>query len=148
MKWAASSPPEGLKAAAQKPPQKTQKPVDQPPPASWPPPPSEQFEDEAPGEKPRADELKLAKMLIDNAASKELDLAKYQDTYTDKTGQTTVIQTDREQCESACNADYSRCMDTEPAQNNPVLGAPPGMFGASGECRSDLQKCLPPCKAQ
>ncbi|HEX3441453.1 MAG TPA: hypothetical protein VHT93_13985 [Pseudolabrys sp.] len=32
--------------AAQKPPQKTQKPVDQPPPASWPPPPSEQFEDE------------------------------------------------------------------------------------------------------
>ena len=45
--------------------------------------PSE-FADELPTEKPRTDELKLAKMLIESAASDSLDLSKYQDTYTDK----------------------------------------------------------------
>jgi hypothetical protein len=70
------------------------------------------------------------------------------DSYTGSDGTTTPIQTDREQCESACNADYSRCMDTEPAQNNPVAGSPPGMFGASSDCRASLKDCLPDCKTR
>ena len=72
----------------------------------------------------------------------------HEDSYTDKSGTTTPIQSDREQCESACNEDYSRCMDTEPAQNNPVLGSPPGMFGASSDCRASLKDCLPDCKSR
>ena len=71
-----------------------------------------------------------------------------QDTVTDKAGNTTVIQSDREQCESACNDDYSRCMDSQIAQTNPVDGAPAGMFGASSDCRVALQDCLPSCKAR
>ncbi len=69
-------------------------------------------------------------------------------TYTDHAGKTTVIESDREQCERACNDSYSRCMDTEPAQNSPVTGAPSGMFGASSDCRSALSDCLPGCKSR
>jgi DNA end-binding protein Ku len=43
-----------------------------------------EFTDDFPNEKPRSDELKLAKMLIESAAADSLDLSKYQDTYTDK----------------------------------------------------------------
>jgi hypothetical protein len=70
------------------------------------------------------------------------------DSYTDQSGKTTIIESDREQCERACNADYSRCMDTEPAQTNPVDGAPRGMFGASSDCRAALSSCLPDCKSR
>lgn len=66
------------------------------------------------------------------------------DSYTDHTGKTTLIQTDREACMRACNEDYSRCMDTEPAQVSGVNG-PQGMFGASADCRSNLKDCLPSC---
>ncbi len=71
------------------------------------------------------------------------------DSYTDKDGKTTLIQSDREMCERDCNQSYSRCMETTSASDNGgLVGAPSGVFGASGECRSDLEKCLPPCKAQ
>jgi DNA end-binding protein Ku len=46
--------------------------------------PVEEFADEFSDEKPRSDELKLAKMLIESASAEKLDLSKYQDTYTDK----------------------------------------------------------------
>jgi hypothetical protein len=70
------------------------------------------------------------------------------DTYTSKNGATTVIQSDREMCESSCNEDYSRCMESRSAgDNNSGIHGPSGMFGASADCRSSLQKCLPPCKA-
>jgi hypothetical protein len=71
------------------------------------------------------------------------------DTYTSpSTGKTTVIESDSEQCARSCNDNYSRCMDTEPAQSNPAPGAPHGMFGASSDCRTDLAHCLRDCKGQ
>jgi len=71
-----------------------------------------------------------------------------QDTYTsDTTGKTTVFQTDREMCESSCNEDDSRCMDTEPA-NETLPGTTPGMFGAAAECRDELASCLKGCKSR
>jgi hypothetical protein len=78
------------------------------------------------------------------------------DTYVGKNGKTTIIESDREMCERSCNDTYSRCMESTAAENNSgvngpsgsgILG-PTGMFGASAECRSDLQRCLPACKAQ
>lgn len=71
--------------------------------------------------------------------------AKPPDTYTDSTGKTTLIETDRETCIRSCNEAYSRCMETEPAQNNSGLRQDPSMFGAKADCRNDLQSCLPPC---
>jgi hypothetical protein len=70
------------------------------------------------------------------------------DTYTDKSGKTTVIESDREQCERSCNEDYSRCMDSTDAQTNGGINGPAGMFGASSDCRNGLSKCLPGCKAR
>jgi hypothetical protein len=70
------------------------------------------------------------------------------DTYTDKNGKTTIIETDREMCERSCNQDYSRCMETSAAEDNSGINGPSGVFGASGDCRNDLQHCLPGCKAQ
>ena len=69
------------------------------------------------------------------------------DTYTDRNGKTTVIESDKEMCKRSCNDDYSRCMDTSAAQDNDGIHGPSGVFGASGDCRSALQKCLPGCKA-
>jgi hypothetical protein len=68
-------------------------------------------------------------------------------TYTDHSGKTTLIESDQEMCTRSCNEDYSRCMDTQPAEQT-TPGMPSGMFGASGECRSELSKCLPRCKSQ
>jgi len=71
-----------------------------------------------------------------------------QDTYTSpSTGKTTVIQTDREMCESSCNESYNRCMDTQPAGNT-LQGTNPGMFGAASQCRDELSSCLPDCKSR
>ncbi|MDP9127780.1 MAG: hypothetical protein M3N08_05935 [Pseudomonadota bacterium] len=69
------------------------------------------------------------------------------DTYTDSSGKTTIIETDRETCVRSCNEEYSRCMDTEPAQTSGVHG-PAGMFGASADCRSSLKQCLPSCNGR
>ncbi|MGE3624329.1 MAG: hypothetical protein AB7H77_10730 [Bdellovibrionales bacterium] len=71
-----------------------------------------------------------------------------QDSYTStSTGETMLIQSDREMCESACNSEYSRCMDTH-AASQPIPGMPQGMFGATGECRDELANCLPGCKSR
>lgn len=67
-------------------------------------------------------------------------------TYVDKEGRVAVIENDREQCMHTCNDDYTRCMETGAAQNGPVSGSTSGIFGASGECRTALQNCLPDCK--
>jgi len=69
------------------------------------------------------------------------------DTYTNKAGDTTVIETDHESCQRSCNEEYSRCMETEPAHVSGVNG-PTGMFGASADCRNDLKECLPNCKGR
>ncbi len=70
------------------------------------------------------------------------------DTYTDRDGKTTRIESDKEMCQRDCNETYSRCMETTSVSDNGgIVGSPQGIFGASGECRTDLQKCLPPCKA-
>lgn len=66
------------------------------------------------------------------------------DTYTNKAGDTTVIETDHETCTRSCNQDYSRCMDTEPAHTSGVNG-PAGMFGASADCRNNLKQCMLSC---
>lgn len=68
--------------------------------------------------------------------------------YTSPGGKTTVIESDREQCVSACNADDSRCMDTQAARTSPVAGSSSGMFGASADCRASLQNCLRGCKGR
>jgi hypothetical protein len=70
------------------------------------------------------------------------------DTYTDKSGKTSVVESDREQCERSCNDSYSRCMETTDARSNSGIKGPSGMFGASSECRNDLTACLPRCKAR
>lgn len=69
------------------------------------------------------------------------------DTYTDKTGKTTIIESDQEMCTRSCNDDYTRCMETGPAEHGPK-GMPSGMVGASADCRDELAKCLPACKSQ
>jgi hypothetical protein len=71
-----------------------------------------------------------------------------QDTYTDQSGKTTIIESDREQCERSCNEDYSRCMDSTGARNNGGINGPSGMFGASSDCRNDLNSCLKGCKSR
>jgi hypothetical protein len=70
------------------------------------------------------------------------------DTYTDRNGKTTIIETDREMCQRSCNEDYSRCMESTAATDNGGVNGPSGVFGASGDCRTSLQHCLPGCKAQ
>jgi len=71
-----------------------------------------------------------------------------QDSYTSPTtGKTTVIESDREMCNSSCDADYTRCMEAEPAEKG-IPGTPPGMFGAAAECRDELSSCLPGCKSR
>ncbi|MDR3425625.1 MAG: hypothetical protein P4M13_11235 [Alphaproteobacteria bacterium] len=70
------------------------------------------------------------------------------DTYVGQNGKVTRIESDREMCERLCNEDYSRCMDSRAASTNEGLGTPPGLFGASGDCRTALKHCLPECKAQ
>jgi hypothetical protein len=69
------------------------------------------------------------------------------DTYIGQDGKTQIIESDKEMCQRSCNDDYSRCMDTRAAQDNSGINGPSGVFGASGDCRSDLQKCLPTCKS-
>ncbi|MDD4616350.1 MAG: hypothetical protein PHW76_04435 [Alphaproteobacteria bacterium] len=68
------------------------------------------------------------------------------DTYTDQNGKTTVIESDKEMCQRACNESYSGCMDSTAASTNDGIKGPSGVFGASGQCKSDLQNCLRECK--
>ena len=69
-------------------------------------------------------------------------------TYTSpETGKTTVIESDKEMCEHSCNDNYTRCMETGPAEDK-MPGMPQGMFGPSGQCRNELQSCLPGCKSR
>ena len=75
------------------------------------------------------------------------------------TCKTTVIESDREMCERACNDDYTRCMESSNADQTGVgpgmAGVPettpgmaPGLMGPSADCRHDLQNCLPACKSR
>ena len=70
------------------------------------------------------------------------------DTYTDKSGKTSEVLSDREQCERSCNKEYSRCMDTDSARDNSGIQGPSGMFGASADCRNNLSSCLPGCRGR
>lgn len=70
------------------------------------------------------------------------------DTYTDKSGKTSVVESDRESCERSCNDSYTRCMDTTDARSNSGIKGPANMFGASSDCRNELSKCLPACKSR
>ncbi len=70
------------------------------------------------------------------------------DTYVGANGQTTRIESDREQCDRACNQDYARCMDSSAASTNNGINGPSGVFGASGDCRKALRSCLPTCKSR
>ncbi len=71
-----------------------------------------------------------------------------EDTYTSPTtGKTTLIQSDREMCTNSCNEDYSRCMDSQAAEQS-LPGTTPGMFGASAQCSRELHKCLPSCSTR
>jgi hypothetical protein len=70
------------------------------------------------------------------------------DTYVGQDGKVTRIESDREMCQRSCNQDYSRCMDSSAASDNSGINGPSGVFGASGDCRKQLQKCLPGCKGQ
>ncbi len=68
------------------------------------------------------------------------------DTYTDQSGKTTVIESDKEMCRRSCNESYSSCMDSTAASTNSGVMGPSGIFGASGECKRSLQECLRGCK--
>lgn len=67
------------------------------------------------------------------------------DTYTDRSGKTSVIESDRQQCERSCDLQYSRCGETAAARDNGGVNGP-SIYGASGECRSDLSACMSGCK--
>jgi hypothetical protein len=70
------------------------------------------------------------------------------------TGQSTLIQSDKEMCESSCNADYSRCMDTQAASQGDNYtglnynGQAAGLVGPAADCRNELSSCLPGCKSR
>ncbi len=69
------------------------------------------------------------------------------DTYVGRDGQKTLIESDAEMCKRSCNEDYSRCMDTRAAgSDNSGVRGPSGVYGASGECRNALQRCVRGCK--
>lgn len=70
------------------------------------------------------------------------------DTYTDKSGKTSVVESDKEQCQRSCNEQYARCSETTDARDNGGVNGPAGMFGASSECRSDLSSCMVSCKSR
>ena len=86
-------------------------------------------------------------MMVVGALAGCVSGVKSPDTYTDRSGKTSVIESDREQCERSCNADYARCMDATSARSSSVNG-PSGMFGASADCRSSLSSCLSGCRAR
>ncbi|MDE2029346.1 MAG: hypothetical protein KGI97_02160 [Alphaproteobacteria bacterium] len=83
--------------------------------------------------------------MLSTALSGCISGVKPPDTYVGKDGKTTIIESDREMCRRSCNDDYERCMDSTAASTNNGLSAPSGVFGASGECRSDLTDCLKSC---
>jgi hypothetical protein len=70
------------------------------------------------------------------------------DTYTDKSGKTSVIESDKEQCERACDLQYTRCAETGAARSNGGIIGPSGTYGASAECNGDLSACMLSCKAR
>ncbi len=70
------------------------------------------------------------------------------ETYVGQDGKTTIIESDREMCRRSCNDEYSRCMDSHAVGDNSGINGPSGVFGASGDCRKSLQKCMPSCKGQ
>lgn len=71
-------------------------------------------------------------------------------TYTDSVGKVTTIESDRESCERACNADYERCMEQGASyRSTSGVGSDAASFlGASSDCRDTLKKCLPRCKGR
>lgn len=70
------------------------------------------------------------------------------ETYVAKDGTVMVIENDRESCGRACDNTYARCMDSTAVDRNSGIIGPTGLYGASGECRSDLARCKKECKSQ
>ncbi len=70
------------------------------------------------------------------------------DVYTSPSGKTSVIQSDREQCEHSCNNNYVRCGETGAARSNGGVLGPSETYGAGAECRSDLSSCMIGCKSR
>lgn len=68
--------------------------------------------------------------------------------YTSPSGVVTPIATDQESCKRACNADFSRCQDSNASRRSASDNAPADLFGASADCRDALKKCLPRCKGR
>ena len=68
--------------------------------------------------------------------------------YTSASGVATPIATDQESCKRACNADFSRCLDSSASRRSASDNAPADLFGASADCRDALKKCLPRCKGR
>lgn len=68
------------------------------------------------------------------------------ETYVGIDGKSVIIENDEETCLRSCNDTYSRCMDSSFTETNDGYNGPSGVFGASAECRSDLQQCLRICK--
>lgn len=71
-------------------------------------------------------------------------------TYTDSVGKTTAIESDRESCESSCNADYERCMEQGSSYRSSTgTGSDAASyFGVAASCKDDLRKCMPRCKGR
>ena len=67
-----------------------------------------------------------------------------QDTYTNKSGQVTVIENGYEACVRACNDDYARCGDSD-ASRLRSIDASQGLFGAAAMCNKSLSGCTSHC---
>ncbi|MCL2469486.1 MAG: hypothetical protein FWF24_04555 [Alphaproteobacteria bacterium] len=69
------------------------------------------------------------------------------ETYRNGQGEVTILETDNESCTRACNNDFDRCASTNAATRQTfedrIFNK---MFGAKGDCRADLRRCLARCQ--
>ncbi len=71
------------------------------------------------------------------------------DAYTSRSGAVTTIESDRESCIRACNAEYERCGDMMSSTRSDVSSQPTiRPFGIKAECQDALKACLPRCKGR
>ncbi len=90
---------------------------------------------------------RILMVLIVGVLSACVSGTKPSDAYIGKDGSKTLIESDAEMCRRSCNAEYSRCMDTRAAGTDTGgVKGPSGVFGASGDCRNALQRCIKGCK--
>jgi hypothetical protein len=70
------------------------------------------------------------------------------ETYTNKEGQVTTIESDKDLCIRSCNDDYERCSDRGTTYQFDRSQDVNDIYGVSATCRDELKACLPRCKGR